>query len=308
MAPQDHIFQLSKEDEQASWAPAVLAMAERARARVEKRTGFPLRGPVRIVTFGNSLEFYRYLESQPMGVVAVARPEDHEIVIDRPAWLAAGPVEQQRTLVHEMVHLTLDQRVRGPLPRWIEEGIAMLAAGQGGYAEGWRVMVAATLGNLLPLERLERQVATGDSLQELAYAESLAVTRYYLGRAYAEPSHGGRDPAPLIQDLADPRTGPRLLARLWDPFFRDSLEYQWRRSQKTLWTWIAVLTGGSFLWFILSMFFLLTYWRKRRLVRLARERFDQDDRRDAELGLATPPWEYGAYEDPDLEDSHRTDD
>lgn len=288
----DEPIELSTEEARAPWGPPLRAKARRALARAEKRLGLRLNSPVHLLSFRTTFEFEHYLESRPTHLVAVARPERAEIVVLRSAWADYDPSRQEQVLVHEMTHLILGRRIRGRLPAWLDEGLAMITAGENSFEASWRVTVAGTLGGLLPMELLEDRVALGGESQELAYAQSLSMTRLYLQLALPDQPLTSRDPAPLARALADPETGPILLRRLWDPNFRSAFEIQWRRSYQTLWSWLAFLSGASFLWTIMSFLFLLAYWRKRRMARLIRERFEFEEKRDVELGTETPPWEY----------------
>ncbi len=271
-------------------------MAIQALETAEERLGLEIRQPVSITTLGSDAEFRRAIGGKSSHLVAVARARRAEILINRPTYFAEGPIEQQRTLVHEMAHLIVGRRVQRRLPAWLNEGIAMLTAGQGGYGQGWRVATAGAFGGLIPFERLEQTVAIGPKAQDLAYAQCLSITRFYLKRFYPKAQQSGFDPSPLARALADPAAGPGLVGRLWDPGFRDGLEAQWRGSQRSLFSWAAVLSGSGFLWFAASGFFLLAYWRKRRMAMLKRQRMEDQERRDAELGMDIPPWEYEADE------------
>lgn len=288
-------IRLNDPETRADWTKELTEALGRARQTAQRRLGLQLRGPIDVRTFPDTLSFQAYLAARPEHVTAVARPDRREIVINRLAWVGQGPARQQQTLIHEMVHLILGQHVPGRLPAWLEEGLAMLVAGQRDFGT-WRLMIAGAFNQLLPLRRLQYSVLTGGDAQHLAYAQSLSVTRYLLQRDYPEASRGGLDPSPLARELADPSRTDHVLERLWNPHFLNALEYQWRRSHNTLWRWIAVLTGGSVFWVLASGVFLLAYWRKRRFARKARERFASDELRDAELGLEPPPWEYGLNE------------
>lgn len=291
-APNDPLILLSPSDRAEPWGDRLLEQARRARQQAEKRLGVTLDGPVHLITKRNTYEFQRYLDSRPTHVVAVARPHFSEVVIHRPSWIAQNAHEQFQTLVHEMTHLILGRQIRGRLPTWLSEGLAMITAEEVTYSNRWRVVSAGTFGSLLPIERLNYDVLFGGELQRLAYAQSLSMTRFLLQRSFPGSDPRGRDPSELVARLADPRTGRKMLDQLWDPQFQHALEYQWRASQQTVWSWLGVLSGASVFWAFCSALLLLAYWRKRRMSRLKREAFAQQEARDAELGLEPPPWEY----------------
>ena len=289
-------YRLHPTHARAAWGPALVEMAQAALAQAEDRLGLALDCPATIIRLESEVEFHRYLGAKPTHVVAVARPERAEVVINGPAFHSLSPMGQRQTLIHESTHLILGRRSQGTLPGWLSEGLAMVTAGQGSYQQSWRLAWAATFGTLLPLEQLERQVAIGTEIQHLAYAQSLSVTRFFLKKAYPESPRADFDPSPLARDLADPVSGPALLRKLWDPYIRDSLEIQWRRSQRTVGSLLAVLSGSGFLWLVVSGLFLLAYWRKRRFARQVRLQMAVEEARDSELGLDPPPWEYEADE------------
>jgi hypothetical protein len=182
--------------------------------------------------------------------------------------------------------MLIGNQVRGRLPAWLEEGLCMLVAGQGGLGDSWRVAWAGALGGLFPLARLESTLSMEGPGQALAYSQSLSVTRFYLERSFAQAG-GGADPAALFARLADPEQGSSMVARFWDANWRNALEIQWRRSHVSLWRWIAALSGTTVIWMVASLLFLAAWWRKQRMARLKRERFGSEEAMDAEWGMGT---------------------
>lgn len=160
---------------------------------------------------------------------------------------------------------------------------------------GMRLTFAGSFGGLIPLSELEESLLANDAQQALAYAESVSVTRFLIQRTFPQGEPG--DPKPLARLIADPREGAKFLEHLWDATLRDSLEWQWKQSQKSVWNWIAAASGGGALWGFCTVLFLLAYWRKRRFAQQLRERFADEEERDRELGTEIPPWEYAGDED-----------
>lgn len=293
MTNQELRIRLGPDDAEGKWGPQMLAKAGRALDQAEQRLGLTLNCTVRVLSFRTEWDFQRYVGERPMHVVAVARPRQCEVVILRPSWFTEGPIRQEQVLVHEMAHLIIGRRVAGALPNWLNEGLAMVTAREDDFERSWRVVLAGTLGGLLPLDDLEDSAAFTGPAQELAYSESLALTKFYLQRALPDQKVAPNNPAPLARALADPQSGPVLLKRLWDPNFRIALEIQWRRSERSLWSWLAMLSGTSVLWIYITLLFLLAYWRKRRMAQLVRERFTAEENAAVEFGTEPQPWEYG---------------
>ncbi len=272
---------LTGSDREAAWAPMLLERLALAARATRERTGLPLSGPLRVVTHESLWQLRRYLGSSLSHVVAVARPRQREIVLLRSVLFSQGQPDQMRTLVHELTHLAIGWNLARPLPAWLEEGLCMMVAGQAGARYDLRVTAAGALGGILPLARLEDSLLMGGDLQSLAYAQSLSVTRFYLRRTL----EGQDSPAALLALLADPARGPGMIELLWDPFYRDALEAQWRSSYRTIWNWLALLSGAGLLWALMSLLFLAAWWRKRRMSRLKLERFAAQEAMDAEWGM-----------------------
>lgn len=286
---------LGPADAAGRWGPALQAASERALARAEARLGLKLDQPAKVFSLPDELAFEREVGERLDHIVAIARSEPCEIIINRPALLRESPPRQEQILTHEMSHLLVGRGLPGRLPAWLDEGLAMTVAGESDSEGDWRILLAGALDTLIPVERLMDRVALGEGKQELAYAQSREMTQFYIKQQFPETK--GADPRPLIQTLTDPETGAKRIRMLWDPVFVRSLDYYWRQSHHTLWSLVMLLSGSSVLWIAISLLFLVAWWRKRRLTRGIRERFEREEHWDAEFGEGPKPW----LEPPDWE-------
>ncbi|MEN6627938.1 MAG: hypothetical protein ABFD69_17065 [Candidatus Sumerlaeia bacterium] len=270
-------IQLAPDDAAQPWSKNLLSVCVEALGLVQKRSGLALTGPLRVLTRADERQLRQYLGADIAHVVAVAIPARREIVIVRAALFAQSPEEQLQTLVHEMTHLVIAQNIPGRLPAWLEEGLCMIFANQQGLGFTWRLTVAGSLGGVLPIEELEKTLLIGGDLQSLAYAQSLSMTQFLVRRTLAEEGRGGDSPAEFMRLLADPAEGPRMLGAMANRNWAASLDRQWRGEHRSVWNWIAILTGSSVLWVITTLLFLVAWWRKRRMSELAREKMDDDE-------------------------------
>jgi len=81
-------------------------------------------------------------------------------------------------LKHELVHVLLGKHFSsGQLPRWFEEGLAMLVSGEelGGYAS--TLSRANLTGSLLSFDEVEQVLSFRRSKAQLAYAESFVAVK-----------------------------------------------------------------------------------------------------------------------------------
>lgn len=272
---------LSAEDSAGSWGPELERAAIGALDFVQSKLGVELDAPPTIESIQPEQAFYDALGRRPHRLVAVAISGTNKVLINRQKYIAGDAARRWEVLVHEFTHLILGRMIPGGVPRWLDEGLAMIVAGETSFRYSLRVSTAATFGNLVSLENLWASKSGPAADQELAYAESASATRYFLkvgvrdGFTSGGDSHG--DAGALVRRLADPERGEALRHLLRDPVYIRAFEKRWRSSLKTIWTWVAALSGGSFLWIAMTGLFLLAYWRKRRLAKQTEERWREEE-------------------------------
>ncbi len=203
-------------------------------------------------------------------------PESSPLARDVPAWVTGytdgvsnvvvilaertpsypdGGLEE--VLAHEVAHVLIHRASGGrPLPRWFDEGLAMLAARSWRLRDQTELALGLLWGPRVPLWKLD-DLFRGDR-REVERGYALAGT--------------------LVQDLIE-RYGPAMprivLARVargdtFDEAFRgatgasmiDVGEAFWER-QATLKRWLPVLTSTAALWFGISILALLAALRRR---------------------------------------------
>lgn len=268
---------LSEEDRAGSWGPELERAAIEALTYVEAKLEVELDAPPAIESIQPESAFYDALGRRPHRLVAVAMAGENRVVINRQKYIAGDPARRREVLVHEFTHLILGRMIPGGVPRWLDEGLAMIVAGERSFQYSLRVSTAATFGNLVSLENLWASNTGPAADQELAYAESVSATRYFLKTGVRDGFISGGEPAALVRRLADPVGGESLRRLLRDRVYIRAFEKRWRSSLKTIWTWVAALSGGSFLWIAMTGLFLLAYWRKRRLAKQTEERWREEE-------------------------------
>ncbi len=163
----------------------------------------------------------------------------------------------EEVLAHEVAHVLIHRAAAGRrLPRWFDEGLAMLAS------RAWRLrdqteLVMGLWGPRVPLWKLDdlfqgdrRQVERGYALsgtlvQDLLERYGPAVPRIVLARV----AHGD-----TFDEAVRGATGATLI---------DVGEAFWER-QGTLKRWIPILTSTAALWFGISVLAIVAAVRKRR--------------------------------------------
>ena len=162
------------------------------------------------------------------------------------------------TFVHELAHVYLESAVEGRyLPRWFQEGFAMLVAGEDVGERLKTFLGAAATGSFLPLDTLARAFPAEVPTVHLAYAQSQLFVRYL------QRTGGGIGVKRLVESL---RTGvPFDLA--FERTFDGSPDDLWHRFARTVdpfASWLVFATSAALLWMLITALFLWAYARKRR--------------------------------------------
>lgn len=292
---------LSPEDRAGAWGADLEAEAVRALALAGERLGLSLDSPPTIRSLWPESEFYDALGREPHSLVAVALAGENLVLVNRSVFLATSRGERRATLVHEFSHLVVGRTVPGGVPRWLDEGLAMIVESRGDAFHHTRLVSAATFGRLKPLDEL--WISTAEPDQSLAYAQSLSATRFLL-REYGHPAD---DPRRFLARLAHDEDGGRLRGLLHDARYLAAFESRWRDSVRTFWTVVAAVTADGFLFLVISLLFLLVYWRKKRMARLKEEEWRRDEPWNDPDGEGDPDGAFAAVPDgapaePDPED------
>ncbi|HEY3499204.1 MAG TPA: peptidase MA family metallohydrolase [Polyangiaceae bacterium] len=181
---------------------------------------------------------------------------------------------------HELAHVALHDAVNDrPIPRWFNEGFAVLASGETSFDRMSALWTATIADRLLPLAELDKSFAQDESRVSVAYAQAADVVRFLVRR---EERHRFRA---LVRQL---REGHGLDAAARQAYGVDlsSLEFEWREDVAKRYTFWPVLFSGTVVWVgVLGLFVL--GWRKRRArAKVTLERWARDEAREDALKQA----------------------
>jgi hypothetical protein len=178
---------------------------------------------------------------------------------------------------HELAHIALHDAVGDrEVPRWFNEGFAVLASGETSFDRMWELYTATLSDRLIPLSDVERSFPSDESKASVAYAEAVDVVRFLVRR---EEAHRFRS---LVQGLRD---GHDLDHAMRSAYAIDlaTLEHEWREDVAKRYTFWPILFSGTAVWaFALALFGLA--WRKRRKrAKATLERWARDEAREDAL-------------------------
>ncbi len=206
-----------------------------------------------------TIDEFRSLGAPPgmRRVEGFAKSSEGRIVMKAPALMQPG-ASYPAVLRHELLHVLLARNTNpANLPRWLNEGIAMMVSGEFRWASAFRVANSYLRGNVIDYNALEFAFAAPGSEEEFgdAYAQSLSMAKF-LRDELGEESFWD-----LIDDLKQRPFDEALHGRLGKTpgqFFDE-----WRAS---LWMIAVVssLVSGFGIFQFAAILAIVAYVRKRR--------------------------------------------
>jgi len=256
--------------------------------------------PIRVILCANYTEFVRLAgDYGRANVGGIARSEQGLIVLKPPELLPAGQ-DYGGMVRHELLHVLLARNTEDAyVPRWFNEGLAMLISNELRWESGLRIARMYVRGRIIPYLDMNfafapvgDEGAFGD-----AYAQALSLTRYLMDRAGEERFWA------LVRALKTTSFEDALPK--YTGFTPGTLYDGWRRS---LWK-IALLTSavsGFSAFQLMAFLVIVAYLRKWHLGRKTLRRWEEEEKEapldsrlrgnDDEEGIY--PWEE-EYEEED---------
>ncbi|MBK9063889.1 MAG: hypothetical protein IPL89_11955 [Acidobacteria bacterium] len=217
------------------------------------------------------------LDAPGPDIRVVLAPESSPLARDAPAWVTgytdgvsnAVVILAERTpsypdggleevLAHEVAHVLIHRAAGGRrVPRWFNEGLAMLAARSWRLRDQTELAVGLLSGPRVPLWKLD-DLFQGDRRQvEHGYALAGTLVQDLLER------YGPAVPRIVLARLAQDDTFDQAIRGATGASLVDVGEAFWER-QGTLKRWIPILTSTAVLWFGVSVLAIAAGIRKRR--------------------------------------------
>lgn len=224
----------------------------------------------------------------PIRVLLV--PESSTLSRDAPAWasgyaeVAADRVvllperapsypdgQLEDVLAHEVAHVMLFRVTGGHLvPRWFNEGVAMVAGRSWGIQDRTRAAFVLLSGGKIPLHRLDSLFRGDRTDVERAYALSGAMVQHLLVR------FGAGLPRGILLRVARGETFDDSLRQLTGESVVDFQESFF--SSRAAWgRWIPVLTSAAVLWLGITLLAVVAAARRRRRQREALARMAAEE-------------------------------
>lgn len=189
----------------------------------------------------------------------------------------------EEVLAHEVAHVLIYRASGGRrVPRWFNEGVAMLAGRSWRLRDQTQLALGLLSGDKVPLWRLD-DLFEGDRWQvERAYALSGALVQDLLDR------YGTGLPAALFSRVAGGLSFDEALRRTTGATLADVGESFWAR-QGVLKRWLPILTSTAVLWLGISILAIVAAGRRRRAKAAESERLAAEEAASASATDGSPP-------------------
>jgi hypothetical protein len=256
----------------------IIGRAEELYEKVTGDIGYRSEEPIGVVMAFTTEEFNQFQQNGaelPQWAVGVAYPELNIMAIRSPRLIAAGstsnPVE---TFTHELTHLILGKQFGAhPIPRWLNEGLAMYEAYEWNPSQDLLMGRAVLSGELLSLDQLTRAFG-GESFEvQLAYLQSYSLINYLISTYGREGFHA------FVLQLARGQSFDEALQKTLN-LSAQSLEAGWKRHLKIRFNWIPILTSTTVLWFLITCSFFGIYLVRKRKNRRILQRWRREEQQE----------------------------
>jgi hypothetical protein len=173
-------------------------------------------------------------------------------------------------LRHEVAHVLASRAAGGrPLPRWFDEGLAMIAGGTWGVDDRARFLLELLVDRGVPLADLDRRFAGGERQVAGAYALAGAFVRDLVQR------QGAAAPGRVLAAVAAGAPFPEAFQAGAGTTLAAAEADFWRRS--SLPRWLPLATSSTALWFSITLLALYAVSRRRRRDAALRARWAHEE-------------------------------
>jgi hypothetical protein len=225
---------------------------------------------IKVEVTANRLTFSRRVKDLggPEWAAGLALPARSFILLRSPKQLTQ-PGDFRSLFIHELTHLYMAGELKGrPAPLWLEEGMAMYVAGEGGLALA-SVMTKGVLSERIkPFNELGSRFPSGADEAALAYAQSYYMVSYILN------TYGHQALPSILKELARDRN---LTAALFNVTGQSLVQVEagFRETMTSRFSWLALLFAGSTLWALVAVVagVSLVWRRKKHKQKLAQMEF-----------------------------------
>ncbi len=180
----------------------------------------------------------------------------------------------ESVLTHEVAHVLIARATKGrALPRWFDEGLAMIAADRWDLEDRAFLIWAMVGGQRASLEQLDGYFRQDETSARQAYVLAGAFVQNMLHR------WGPMAPHRILTLVAKDVPFTEAFSRVTSISLAEAEVQFWK--QQTLWNrWIPVATSTAALWLGITLLALLAFQKQQRRTRAIRQQWDKEESQD----------------------------
>ena len=250
---------------------------------IELQLRLSLRDSVAFIITPSKEEWQRLTGGAPLWANGIANPARKVAVLKSPRFSAPyGPIGN--TAVHEYVHLlTQAGAERMELPRWLDEGMAEVLAGQLEFMSHTALGRGVSSGRLHSLWQIQALMSMSEPEAQLAYAESAIAVELLVSK------YGWPGVANLISELRQGTPFDEAFARIFQqsPGAFES-EYMRYVQEKYRMSWLTDTEVWVSVLFVVGVFAAgIAAWRRRRRIK---QKWEQEHHAESVGSTNAPPY------------------
>ena len=231
--------------------------------------GLPRPGnPIRVIVAAEQSE---WAQQAPGWALGYAIPRKGIIVI-LPQRVVAYPYDSlENVLSHEVAHIVTARASNGRnLPRWFEEGLAMVAAREWDFQDSARLTWAMVLGDPISIESLDALFHEDKALARKAYVLSHAFVRFFI-------QEFGRDwPRNMLAFVSQGVPFQEAFFRTTFRPLKIAEAAFW--ANQTVWIrWVPAITSTLALWLAILGLALYVFNKQRQRAKALKRQWQEED-------------------------------
>jgi hypothetical protein len=252
----------------------LIAQADAVKHELIQWLGFPALSQVRVEiarTPGEMATFAPVGAPYPDYAAGVAYSEIGLVLLSLTPVHPGTEQDLAEVFRHELSHVALYDAVNSQaVPRWFNEGFAMVASGESSFLRMKTMLFANVGGSLIPIHDIERSFPDDEMKAQVAYAEAGDIVRFLIRREDVHRFHA------LIQRMREgqPFDQAVLVAYGID---QATLELEWRDDVSRRYTIWPILLSGTGFWVVALGVFVWAWRRRRRRDRLTLQQWAREE-------------------------------